>query len=68
VSILVNNAGVVWPLKPSLNVDPDEWAAAIAINVVAVADLTFALLPGCSARSGGASSTSPAASPPTWSR
>src|SRR5260370_19690812 len=46
VSILVNNAGVVWPLGPSLNVGPDEWAAAIAVNVVAVAGLTFALLPG----------------------
>jgi 3-oxoacyl-[acyl-carrier protein] reductase len=68
VSILVNNAGVVWPLKPSLNVDPDEWAAAIAINVVAVADLTFALLPGMLGQEWGASSTSPAASPPTWSR
>jgi 3-oxoacyl-[acyl-carrier protein] reductase len=45
VDILVNNAGVVWPLGPSVSVDTDEWAAAISINVVAVANLTFALLP-----------------------
>lgn len=42
VSILVNNAGVAWPLGPSLNVHPDEWAAAIAVNVLAAAGLTFA--------------------------
>ena len=45
VDILVNNAGVVWPLGPSVSVDSEQWAAAIAINVVAVAHLTFALLP-----------------------
>ena len=44
---LVNNAGVVWPLGPSLNAHPDEWAAAIAVNVArGPAGLTFALLPG----------------------
>jgi NAD(P)-dependent dehydrogenase (short-subunit alcohol dehydrogenase family) len=46
VSILVNNAAVVWPLGPSLDVHPDEWATAIAVNLIAVAGLTFALLPG----------------------
>jgi NAD(P)-dependent dehydrogenase (short-subunit alcohol dehydrogenase family) len=46
VSILVNDAAVVWPLGPSLDVHPDEWAAAIAVNLIAVAGLTFALLPG----------------------
>lgn len=45
VDILVNNAAVVWPLGPSAAVDPAEWAAAIAVNVTAVAGLTFALLP-----------------------
>jgi 3-oxoacyl-[acyl-carrier protein] reductase len=68
VSILVNNAGVVWPLGPSLNVHPDEWAAAIAVNVLAAAGLTFALLPGMLGQEWGASSASPAASPPTRSR
>ncbi|GAA4490874.1 hypothetical protein GCM10023191_023760 [Actinoallomurus oryzae] len=45
VDILVNNAAVVWPLGPSAEIDPDDWAAAIGVNVVAVASLTFALLP-----------------------
>jgi 3-oxoacyl-[acyl-carrier protein] reductase len=45
VDILLNNAGVMWPLGPSVSAGPDEWAAAIAINVVAVANLTLALLP-----------------------
>lgn len=53
VDILVNNAGVVWPLGPSVSVGPDEWAAAIAINVVAVANLTFALLPAMLGRKWG---------------
>jgi NAD(P)-dependent dehydrogenase (short-subunit alcohol dehydrogenase family) len=45
VDVLVNNAGVVWPLGPSDGVDPAEWARAITINVTAVATLTLALLP-----------------------
>jgi 3-oxoacyl-[acyl-carrier protein] reductase len=43
--VLVNNAGVVWPLGPSDGVDPAEWARAITINLTAVATLTLALLP-----------------------
>jgi 3-oxoacyl-[acyl-carrier protein] reductase len=46
VEILVNNAAVVWPLGPSAEVDIEQWAAALAINVTAVARLSFALLPG----------------------
>ncbi|WP_075023022.1 SDR family NAD(P)-dependent oxidoreductase [Actinomadura madurae] len=45
VDVLINNAAVVWPLGPSSKVDSAEWAAAIGVNVVAVASLTFALLP-----------------------
>ncbi|MGA2307295.1 MAG: SDR family oxidoreductase [Acidimicrobiales bacterium] len=45
VDILVNNAAVVWPLAPTTTVDPAEWAAAIAINVVGPFILTSALLP-----------------------
>jgi NAD(P)-dependent dehydrogenase (short-subunit alcohol dehydrogenase family) len=45
VDILINNAAVVWPLGPSVEVDVAEWASAIQINVVAVAALSFALLP-----------------------
>jgi len=46
VDILVNNAAVVWPLGPSVAVDPAGWAAAIGINVIAVASLSLALMPG----------------------
>jgi NAD(P)-dependent dehydrogenase (short-subunit alcohol dehydrogenase family) len=45
VEILVNNAAVVGPLGPSVEVDLEQWAAALAINVAAVARLSFALLP-----------------------
>src|SRR5258708_26964441 len=34
VDILINNAAVVWPLGPTVRVDPAEWAAAMANNVV----------------------------------
>ena len=45
VDVLINNAAVVWPLGPSAALDPTDWATAIGTNVVAVASLTFALLP-----------------------
>jgi NAD(P)-dependent dehydrogenase (short-subunit alcohol dehydrogenase family) len=45
VDILLNNAAVVWPLGPSAAIDPADWTAAIGINLLAVASLTFALLP-----------------------
>jgi 3-oxoacyl-[acyl-carrier protein] reductase len=46
VDVLVNNAGVLWPMRESPAMDMTEWSAAIAINVAGVAGLTFALLPG----------------------
>lgn len=45
VDVLVNNAGTVSPLGPSVTVDPGEWAAAIGLNLTAAVTLTFALLP-----------------------
>lgn len=45
VDILINNAAVVWPLGPSAAIDPADWTAAIGVNLVAAASLTFALLP-----------------------
>ena len=45
VEVLINNAAVVWPLGPSVRIDHREWATAIQINLVAVAALSFALLP-----------------------
>jgi NAD(P)-dependent dehydrogenase (short-subunit alcohol dehydrogenase family) len=46
VEVLVNNAAVVWPLGPSTEIDADQWATAIAINVTAAARLSFVVLPG----------------------
>ena len=45
VEILVNNAAVVWPLGPTITLDPHEWAAALATNVTAIARLSFAVAP-----------------------
>jgi 3-oxoacyl-[acyl-carrier protein] reductase len=45
VDVLVNNAAVVWPLGPSAEIDLDAWETALAINVTAVARLSFAVLP-----------------------
>jgi NAD(P)-dependent dehydrogenase (short-subunit alcohol dehydrogenase family) len=45
VTVLINNAAVVWPLGASTSIDPAQWTAAISINVVAVASLSFLLLP-----------------------
>jgi 3-oxoacyl-[acyl-carrier protein] reductase len=45
VDVLVNNAGVVWPLAPSAGVAIMDWAVALAINVTGAVQLTFALLP-----------------------
>jgi len=46
VEVLVNNAAVVWPLGPTSLIDPADWAAAMAINVIGPVTLTRALLPG----------------------
>jgi NAD(P)-dependent dehydrogenase (short-subunit alcohol dehydrogenase family) len=46
VQVLINNAAVVWPLGPSPEIDAQQWAAAIAINVTAAARLSFMALPG----------------------
>jgi NAD(P)-dependent dehydrogenase (short-subunit alcohol dehydrogenase family) len=53
VDIVVNNASVVWPLGPTVGVDPGEWATAIGINVTAVAVVTSALLSGMLAQKWG---------------
>jgi NAD(P)-dependent dehydrogenase (short-subunit alcohol dehydrogenase family) len=45
VDILINNAAVVAPLGPSRDVEPTEWANTLAVNVVAVAAFSVALLP-----------------------
>jgi NAD(P)-dependent dehydrogenase (short-subunit alcohol dehydrogenase family) len=45
IDILINNAAVVWPIGPSASIDSRTWAQALNVNLVAVASLTFGLLP-----------------------
>jgi NAD(P)-dependent dehydrogenase (short-subunit alcohol dehydrogenase family) len=45
VDVLVNNAGVVWPLATSTTIAIADWAAAFAINVTGAVQLTLLLLP-----------------------
>ena len=45
VEMLVNNAAVVWPLGPTQDVDAEQVAAAIAINVIGAMTLTSRVLP-----------------------
>ena len=53
VDILINNAAVIEPVGPTVAVDPDAWAAAFTVNVVAPARLAVALLPGMLTRGWG---------------
>lgn len=46
VHIVVNNAATVTPIGPTAAVDPDQWARALAVNVVGPVRLTRALLDG----------------------
>ena len=45
IDILINNAAVVAPLGPSVDVDPTEWGRALSVNMVGAAALSFAFLP-----------------------
>ena len=45
VDVLVNNAAVVQPMGPTVDVDVDEWAAAITVNLVSPVTLTLGLVP-----------------------
>jgi len=45
VDVLINNAAVVAPLGASPGIERAQWAAAIGVTVVAVANLSFLLLP-----------------------
>jgi len=58
VEVLINNAAVVWPLGPTSLIDPADWAAATAINVIGPVTLTRALLPEMLERGWDGSSTS----------
>ncbi|MGA9674630.1 MAG: SDR family oxidoreductase [Mycobacterium sp.] len=45
IDILINNAAVVQPMGPTVDVEVDEWAAAIAVNLLSPVTLTLGLLP-----------------------
>ncbi len=45
VDILVNNAAVVWPLEEIADVDPDEWAYGIQVNLIGPLNMVRAALP-----------------------
>lgn len=45
VDILVNNAAVIWPIEPTAEVDPDEWAYNIFVNLVGPFHLIHNVLP-----------------------
>lgn len=46
VDILINSAGVVWPLGPAVGLSVTQWVAAIGINLIGAVQLTLSLLPG----------------------
>src|SRR4051812_19203938 len=46
IDVLVNNAGVVWPLGKLLAVDQQEWERSIDINVFGAVRCIRAVLPG----------------------
>lgn len=45
ISIVVNNAGVAGPVKPLVDIEPDEWDAVFAANVRGVYLMCRAFLP-----------------------
>lgn len=46
IDILVNNAGVSWPVGPTAGIDPEEFARAVAINLVGPLRCIRHVLPG----------------------
>ena len=50
IDVLINNAGVVAPLGPTVRIDPEAWQAAVAINLAGPFSCIKAVLPGMLAR------------------
>lgn len=53
ISILVNNAGVPGPVKPLIEIEPDEWDDVFAVNVRGMYLVCRAFLPAMVARGAG---------------
>ncbi len=53
VDLLINNAGIVSPLGPLWECDPDEWWRSVEINMRSVLLCSHAVLPGMVARQRG---------------
>jgi NAD(P)-dependent dehydrogenase (short-subunit alcohol dehydrogenase family) len=53
VAVLVNNAGVPGPVKPLVEIEPDEWDDVFAVNVRGMYLMCRAFLPAMVARGGG---------------
>jgi len=50
VDMLINNAGVVAPLGPTVQIDPTAWHRALAVNLAGAFWCTKAVLPSMLAR------------------
>jgi len=53
VDLLINNAGIINPLGPLWESDPEEWWRAVEINLRSVLLCSHAVLPGMVNRNGG---------------
>lgn len=53
LDILINNAAMAGPFGPGWEIDPDEWARAVQINLIAPFRLAHAVLPGMRERGWG---------------
>ena len=53
LDVVVNNAGVVWPLGRTVEVDPVDWEASVRINLLGAFHVTRGALPGMVARGWG---------------
>jgi NAD(P)-dependent dehydrogenase (short-subunit alcohol dehydrogenase family) len=53
VDILINNAGVIWPIAPLAEADPQDWIASVGINLTGVFLAMRAVLPGMLQRNWG---------------
>lgn len=53
VDMLLNNAGIIWPVEEAVDADPDEWAYNIHVNLVAPFYLIRNVLPIMQAQKSG---------------